>query len=81
MINRRIIRCMENTIRLKLGRKIRQLRKKGGLTQEGLSEISEIDYKYIQRIEGKRPPAVKIDTLERLAKALNISISDLLDFK
>jgi len=27
---------------------------------------------YIQRIEGKNPPAIKIDTIERLAKALKV---------
>lgn len=72
---------MADTIRLKLGRKVKQLRKACGLTQERLSEVSEIDYKYVQRIEGKNPPAVRIDTLERLAKALKTSVSDLLDFK
>lgn len=53
---------MGNTIRLKLGKKIKEFRKKYNYTQEKLSEVADIDYKYIQRIEGKRPPAVKIDT-------------------
>ena len=46
---------MENAIRLKLGRKIKELRKKCNYAQEKLSEIADIDYKYIQRIEGKKP--------------------------
>lgn len=79
--NRRIIRCMKLNVRLKLGRQIKELREKRGFTQEKLSEISSIDYKYIQRIEGKNPPALKIDTLERISKAFNINISKLLDFK
>jgi hypothetical protein len=29
-----------------------------------------IDYKYIQKIEGKYPPALKIDTIEKLAKSV-----------
>jgi len=62
---RSIIRCMEN-IRLRIGKRIKELRKKRGLTQEKLSEVADIDYKYIQRLEGKNPPALKVDTVERL---------------
>src|SRR3990172_5894006 len=51
---------------------ILKLRKKYGYTQEKLSELTNIDYKYIQRIEGTNPPAIKIDTIERLAKALKV---------
>lgn len=72
---------MSRDIRLKLGLRIRQLRKRYKYTQEKLSELSEIDYKHIQLLESKRPPAVKIDTLEKLAKAFNISIAKLFDFK
>lgn len=72
---------MSKETRLKLGLRMRQLRKKNSYTQERLSELSGIDYKHIQLLEGKRPPAVRIDTLEKLAKAFNISISKLLDLK
>lgn len=78
--NRSIIRCMEYTIRRKLGRKIKELREKYFYTQEELSEIADIDYKYIQRIEGKKPPALKIDTIEKLAKALKVKPYNLLKF-
>ncbi len=71
---------MEYTIRLKLGKKIKELRKQYGYTQERLSEAANIDYKYIQRIEGKNPPAVKIDTIEKISKALKVQPSKLLDF-
>jgi transcriptional regulator with XRE-family HTH domain len=67
-------------IRLKLGRKIRELRNKCGYTQEKLSAVANIDYKYIQKIEGKNPPALKIDTIERLAKALKVKPAELLKF-
>jgi transcriptional regulator with XRE-family HTH domain len=71
---------MEMNIRLKLGKRIRDLRKKRGITQDRLSEIAEIDYKYIQRIEGKNPPALKIDTVERLARALKVTPAEMLKF-
>ena len=68
------------SIRLELGRKIKEFRKKRGYTQEKLSELAGIDYKYLQRIESRNPPNIKIETLERLAKALKIKPSKLLDF-
>lgn len=72
---------MENHIRLKLSRKIKELRKKCGYTQEKLSEAADIEYKYIQKIEGKNPPNLKLETLQRLAKAFKISLSEFLDLK
>jgi len=71
---------MESSIRIKLGRKIKQLRKKCGYTQEKLSDLSRIDYKYLQKIEGKNPPALKIDTIAKLAKTLKVKPSELLNF-
>ncbi len=71
---------MDKELRLKLGKKIRSLRTNIGLTQEALAETTDIDYKYIQRIEGKNPPAIKIDTIGRIAKALKVRPAELLDF-
>jgi transcriptional regulator with XRE-family HTH domain len=65
----------------KLAKRIRELRKKKGLTQEKLSELSDIDYKHIQLLESKNPPAAKLDTMDKLAKAFNITLPKLLDFK
>ncbi len=67
-------------IRLKLAKRVKELRNKCGYTQDRLSEVTGIDYKYIQRIESKKPPALKIDTIERLAKALKVTPADLLKF-
>ena len=71
---------METVIKKKLAKRIRELRKKNGLTQEKLSGLSGIDYKHIQLLESKNPPAAKLDTLEKLAKAFKISPSKLIDF-
>jgi transcriptional regulator with XRE-family HTH domain len=70
---------MKDDIRLRFGARIRELREERGYTQERLAELTRIDYKYIQRIEGKTPPAVKIDTIKRLALALKIKPSKLLE--
>lgn len=74
------MRCMKASAQSKLSKKLRSLRKRSGYTQERLSEITGLDYKYIQKIEGKKPPSIRIDTLEKLARAFKISCSKLLDF-
>ena len=75
------MRCMSISVRIKIGQKIRQRRLALNLTQDGLAELTGIDYKYIQKIEGKKPPAVRIDTLVKIAKFLKIDLSKLMDFK
>ena len=66
--------------RLTLGKNIKSFRKLQGITQEKLAEMTGIDYKYLQRIEGKKPPAVRIDTIDKLAEALKVKPAELLDF-
>lgn len=51
-----------------------------GITQERLAEITGTSYKYIQRIEGKTPPDVRLTTIVRLAKALKVKPAELLNF-
>lgn len=67
-------------IRLELARQLRKLRMKYHLTQEEVAERSGLDTRYYQRLESRNPNAVKIDTIEKLAKAFKISCSKLLDF-
>jgi len=69
---------MEKSIRLMFGRNLREIRRKRKLTQEKLSELAKIDYKYLQRIEGKNPPNIKLGTLARLARSLEVDPPKLL---
>lgn len=71
---------METSIRIRVGRKIREFRERRGYTQAKFAELADIDYKYLQRIEGKNPPALKIDTIGKIAKALKTTPANLLDF-
>ena len=64
----------------KLSNRIKQLRKKHGYTQTKLAELSGIEYKHIQLLESKNPSDARISTLEKLAKAFKIPLSDFLDF-
>ena len=63
-----------------LSKKIKELRKKQGLTQERLAELTETSSIYIQRIEGKNPPDVRLTTVVRLAKALKVKPAELIEF-
>lgn len=70
------IRKMEE-IKKKFGLKVRKLRVEEGYSQEKLAELSNLDRTYIPGIEnGKRN--VSLIVLEKIAKAFNISISELL---
>lgn len=68
------------TLRGKFGLKIRELRKKRGLSQEKLAELVKIDYSYLNLIEaGKRNPSLKVIT--KLARTLKVSLPELFTFK
>ena len=71
---------MEN-INIRLGKRLRALRRQKKLTQEKLAGLADLEYKYIQRLEGKKPSSPTLNSLEKLAKAFNINIPKLLDFK
>jgi len=61
-----------------MGLRIRQLREKRGLSLRGLAEKAEVDFTTLNRIElGKAIP--RFDTLEKLAKALGVSVRDLIE--
>lgn len=60
----------------RFGERIRTLRKERGLSQEDLAELCSLDRTYISGIErGLRNVALR--NIEALAKALDVSISDL----
>ena len=70
---------MEN-VNIRFGRRLKALRKKKKTTQEELAYLADLEYKYIQRLEGKKPSSPTLNTLEKLAKAFGISPSKLLKF-
>jgi len=63
-------------IKKRFGKAIRRRRRELDLSQEKLAEIAEIHRTYISSIErGERNPS--LENIEKLAKALDISIADL----
>ena len=63
---------------IKLNVKIKEFRKKRGMTQEQLAEAIATSYKYLQRLESKNPPDIRLSTIIRLARALKIKPDELL---
>ncbi|MBI5213155.1 MAG: helix-turn-helix transcriptional regulator [Nitrospirae bacterium] len=58
-----------------LGRKIREIRKLKGLTQEKLGEKADLSYQYIGELE-RGNVNVSFDSLMKIALALDIYIGD-----
>lgn len=65
-------------INIKFAKTLRNLRTSKGLTQEGLAELSGIDYKYLQKLEGQNPSSPTLSTLQKLASGLQISLQELI---
>lgn len=64
----------------KFGKKVRKLRNDAELSQEVVAEMTGLDRTYISGIErGVRNPSLR--NIEKLAKALKVTISELTDFQ
>lgn len=66
------------TIYRQVGRRVREIRKKMGLTQSTLGERAGITPDYLGRIE-RGHGAVTLETLSRIAAALSTPLRQLLD--
>lgn len=65
------------TIRQQIGLRVKRFREERKMTQEQLAEKAEISVNHLYRIEsGKSAPS--IDALDRLARALQVHMRDLL---
>ena len=60
-----------------IAKNIRLLRKEKGFSQDRLSKEAEVAYNTIVKIESGENTNPTIDTLERIAKALGVSIEKL----
>lgn len=60
-------------------RNVRELREKKGLSQRKLAKEADLNYKHLQRIEGKKEwPGMQLATVDRLAGALGVESWELL---
>jgi len=71
-----MIACM-NSIK-KLAKRLKELRKYHDLTQEKFADIAGISYKFYQQIESGNKKQIWLSTIERLAVAYNLNVSNFL---
>ncbi len=74
---RRVQQVSERSMATQIGGRVRELRQERGLTTYELAKRSGILRPNISRIEGGRH-VPNVDTLDRLARALGVSVADLL---
>ncbi len=67
-------------INTKLSNTLKHLRKSKGLTQEKLAEMSDIDYKYLQKLESSNPSSPTLFVLEKLSRDLVITLIELIAY-
>ena len=67
-------------IKLKIGQRIKKLRKDIGLSQESLAYKAEVDRTYVTDVENGRRN-VSVEILERLIKALDVPFADFFNSK
>lgn len=61
-----------------IGKKLKKLRKQKGLSQDRLSKLADISYNTVIKLESGGIANPSINTLQKLTKALNVSVDDLL---
>lgn len=62
-----------------LGARIKELRKKRGLTLDQLAELTGSSKSYIWELENKAPPRPSADKLSKIADKLGVTIAYLID--
>ena len=66
-------------IQILVGKRVKGLRNKLGLSQEELADYAELDRTYITSVErGRRN--ISIVNIEKLASALKVTLKDFFDF-
>lgn len=61
-----------------LARKVKQLREKLGLSQEKLARLADVSNNTIINIEAGKQDNPTIETLKKVAKALDVSVEELI---
>ena len=61
-----------------IGKNIKRYRQDKGLSQDKLSKLSDLSLNTVVKIELDESPNPTIETIQRIAKALDVSVDDLL---
>ena len=61
-----------------IGKNIKRYRQDKGLSQDKLSKLADLSLNTVVKIELGESPNPTIETIQRIAKALEVSVDDLL---
>ena len=61
-----------------IGKNIKRFRQEKGLSQDKLSKMADLSLNTVVKIELDDSPNPTIETIQRIAKALEVSVDDLL---
>jgi len=61
-----------------IGKNIKRFRQDKGLSQDRLSKLADLSLNTVVKIELDESPNPTIETIQRIAKALEVSVDDLL---
>ncbi len=61
-----------------IGKNIKRFRQEKGLSQDKLSKLADLSLNTVVKIELDESPNPTIETIQRIAKALEVSVDDLL---
>lgn len=61
-----------------IGKNIKRLRQAKGISQDKLSKLADLSLQTVVKIELDEKPNPTIETVQKIAKAFNVSIDDLM---
>ncbi len=61
-----------------IGKNIKRLRQAKGISQDRLSKLADVSLQTIVKMELDEKPNPTIETVQKIAKALDVSIDDLM---
>jgi transcriptional regulator with XRE-family HTH domain len=70
---------MNKVILKQFGKRVREEREKKGFSQEKLGELAKVHRTYVGMIE-RAEKNITLTNMEKIAKALNLKLSDLINF-
>jgi len=67
-----------NNHQSKIGKNLKKLRQEKGISQDRLSKLADLSLNTVVTVESGANPNPTIETLTRIAKALNVGVDDLI---
>ncbi len=67
-----------NNPQSKIGKNLKKLRQEKGISQDRLSKLADLSLNTVVTVESGVNPNPTIETLTKIAKALNVGVDDLI---